>query len=48
VRYAESGDRDKAIDYYNNFVELWEGADEELQDQVRDVRGRIARLVGER
>ncbi len=46
--HEERGEREKAIEYYNNFVELWEEADEDLQDQVNDVRGRIARLVGER
>ena len=46
--YEERGDSDKAVEYYNRFVELWEDADAELQPQVEDVRGRIARLVGER
>ncbi len=45
--YEERNDRDKAVVYYNRFVELWQNADEELQPQVRDVRARIARLVGE-
>jgi len=45
--YEERGESDKAVEYYNRFVELWDNADEELQPQVRDVRGRIARLVGE-
>jgi tetratricopeptide (TPR) repeat protein len=45
--YEERGEREKAIEYYNNFVELWQNADEELQGQVRDVRGRIARLISE-
>ena len=44
----EERDRDKAVEYYSRFVELWQNADEELQPQVREVRGRIARLVGER
>ncbi len=46
--YEERGDSDKAVEYYNRFVELWDNADAELQPQVVDVRGRIARLVGER
>ena len=46
--YEERGESDKAVEYYNRFVELWENADAELQSQVADVRGRIARLVGER
>jgi tetratricopeptide (TPR) repeat protein len=46
--YEERGERDKGIQYYNNFVELWKDADEELRPQVSDVRNRIARLIGER
>ena len=34
--------------YYTRFVDLWKDADAELQPAVRDVRGRIARLAGER
>jgi tetratricopeptide (TPR) repeat protein len=44
----ESRDAAKAVEYYNRFVELWSGADPELQPIVADIRGRIARLVGER
>jgi tetratricopeptide (TPR) repeat protein len=39
--------RERAIEFYNLFVELWDEADAELQDQVRDVRERIARLIAE-
>ena len=46
--YEERGDRDKAVEYYNRFVELWRDADEELQPVVEDVKSRIAKLVGER
>ena len=46
--YEASGDKTKAVEYYNKFVEIWNGADAELQPQVKDVRDRIARLVGER
>ncbi len=45
--YEERGDAVQAVDYYNRFVDLWENADQELQPVVRDVRARIARLVGE-
>jgi len=45
--YEESGDREYAVRYYNEFVELWQDADPELQPQVEDVRQRITRLVGE-
>jgi tetratricopeptide (TPR) repeat protein len=40
-------DREQAVDYYNRFVELWQDSDPELQPVVEEVRGRIARLVGE-
>jgi tetratricopeptide (TPR) repeat protein len=46
--HEERGERDKAVEYYGRFVELWSEADPELQPVVEDVRGRIARLVGER
>jgi len=46
--YEARGDRDKAVEHYNEFVELWKDADPVLQPQVQDVRERIARLVGER
>jgi DNA-binding SARP family transcriptional activator len=46
--YEQRGERQKAIDYYNEFAELWEDADAELQPLVDDVRQRIARLIGER
>jgi len=45
--YEAEGDGEKAVEYYNEFVQLWENADPELQPQVADVRARIARLVGE-
>jgi len=45
--YEERGDTAKAVEYYNEFVDLWSEADPELQPIVRDVRGRIAQLVGE-
>ncbi len=31
----------------SQFVDLWRDADEELQPQVREIRQRVARLVGE-
>ncbi|MFQ5704892.1 MAG: tetratricopeptide repeat protein, partial [Gemmatimonadales bacterium] len=46
--YEQRGDNDKAVEYYDRFVTLWKDADPELQPQVKDVRDRIARLVGER
>ncbi|MFQ5705209.1 MAG: tetratricopeptide repeat protein, partial [Gemmatimonadales bacterium] len=46
--HEQRGDKTKAVEYYDKFVELWNDADAELQPQVKDVRDRIARLVGER
>ena len=45
--YESQGNRDKAVEYYDLFVNLWDGADAEFQPHVADVRRRIARLVGE-
>jgi tetratricopeptide (TPR) repeat protein len=45
--YEAKGNTEKALEYYNQFVELWQDADPELQPIVRDVRQRMARLVGE-
>ncbi len=46
--YEAAGNREKAVEYYDRFAELWSNADPELQPVVQDVRLRIARLVGER
>ncbi len=45
--YEACADREKALEYYDKFVELWNDADPELQPLVEDVRGRIARLATE-
>ncbi len=45
--YEARGDRAKALEYYGRFVDLWKGADPELQPVVRDVRARMARLASE-
>jgi len=45
--YEARGDRAKALEYYGRFVDLWKGADPELQPVVRDMRARAARLAGE-
>jgi tetratricopeptide (TPR) repeat protein len=42
------GDREKAIEYYWQFVDLWKDADPVLQPQVAVVRMRMERLVAER
>jgi tetratricopeptide (TPR) repeat protein len=46
--YEERGERAKALEYYNRFLDLWQNADPELQPLVRDVRSRVARFAGER
>jgi tetratricopeptide (TPR) repeat protein len=45
--YEAKGDSEQALDYYGRLVELWADADPGLQPLVEDVRGRIARLLGE-
>src|SRR5213080_845715 len=45
--YEARSDRGKALEYYGRFVDLWKGADPELQPVVRDVRARMARLASE-
>jgi tetratricopeptide (TPR) repeat protein len=45
--YEARGDRRRAAEYYGRFVELWKGADPELQPGVKEVRGRLARLAQE-
>ena len=42
--YEARGDRGRAIQYYQRFVELWRDADPELQPQVAEIRQRLARL----
>jgi serine/threonine-protein kinase len=45
--YESREEHDKAVEYYDRFVDLWQNADAELQPQVADTRERIARLIGE-
>jgi tetratricopeptide (TPR) repeat protein len=45
--YEARGSTAEAVEYYNEFVELWKDADPELQPQVEAVKQRLARLVGE-
>jgi tetratricopeptide (TPR) repeat protein len=45
--YEAKGDRKKAADYYNRFVNLWKNADPELQAGVKEVRARLGRLAQE-
>jgi tetratricopeptide (TPR) repeat protein len=45
--YEAKGNRDKALEYYGRFVNLWREADPELQPAVRDVKERMAKLAGE-
>jgi tetratricopeptide (TPR) repeat protein len=45
--YDARGDRQKAIDYYSRFVDLWREADPVLQPAVRQARDRLTILAGE-
>jgi tetratricopeptide (TPR) repeat protein/tRNA A-37 threonylcarbamoyl transferase component Bud32 len=46
--HEQLGERQKALDSYNQFVELWKDADPALQQEVRDVKQRMAKLAGEK
>jgi len=46
--YEAKRSREKALEYYGRFVDLWTDADPELQPIVRDVKRRMARLAGEK
>ena len=43
--YEAKGDMANALKYYQEFVKLWQNADPELQPQVTEIRGRVARLL---
>jgi hypothetical protein len=45
--YEAKGNRQKAVERYSRFVELWRNADPELQPGVREIRERVARLAKE-
>ena len=45
--YETSGNREKAIEYYGKFADLWRDSDAELQPRVKEARRRIADLAGE-
>ena len=45
--FETRGDREKAIEYYGRFADLWKEADAELQPRVREARKRIGELAGE-
>ncbi len=44
--YEGRGEREKAVEHYNKFLDFWQDADAELQPQVEEVRERLGRLVG--
>ena len=46
--YEDRGDRQRAAQYYERFVELWKDADPELRPVLDEVRRRVARLSEER
>ena len=45
--YEGKGDKQKALEYYGKFVELWKNADPELQPRVQAAKKRMAALAGE-
>ena len=42
--YEAKGDRAKAVDFYQRFVDRWRNADPQFQPQIADVKRRIAAL----
>ena len=46
--YERRADRQRALDAYSKFVELWRDVDPEFQPVVADVKRRIERLAAER
>jgi eukaryotic-like serine/threonine-protein kinase len=40
--WEAKGDRAKAAKYYTSFLELWQGADSELQPRVASARRKLA------
>jgi tetratricopeptide (TPR) repeat protein len=42
--HESRGDRQRALHYYSQYVELWKNADPELQPRVMDARQRVTRL----
>ena len=45
--YEAHGDKQRALESYGQFAELWKDADPVLQPTVREVRNRMAQLAGE-
>jgi hypothetical protein len=45
--YEAQGARAKAVEQYTAFLDLWRDADPALQPQVKEVKDRLSRLVGE-
>jgi tetratricopeptide (TPR) repeat protein len=45
--YEARGNRDRALEYYGRFVDLWKDADPSLQPKVAETRRWIAQLAGE-
>ena len=43
--YEAKGQREKALEHYRAFIELWKDADPELQPKVTDARQRVAALT---
>lgn len=43
--FEKRGDNERAVYYYNQFLELWKHADAELQPQVRGARRHLTRIT---
>ena len=45
--YQQLGDRDKAIEMYEQFIAAWAGGDDVIQPQVERARSAVAALQGQ-
>lgn len=43
--YEAKGEREKALQHYRIFIDLWKDADPQLQPRVRDARQRVTALT---
>ena len=46
--YEKQGNRERALEYYGKFVDLWKDADPSVQPMVTETRQWISQLAGER
>jgi tetratricopeptide (TPR) repeat protein len=45
--YEAKGEKERARDYYSQFVALWRDADSDFQPSVQEIKARLAKLSAE-